>query len=153
MVVSASWLPNIYSPLMIFSPLNVLFIYFLAILHLHCCVWAFSSCLEQRLLSSCGAQASHGGGFSCCRAQALGCGPLVVAAHGLESTGSVVLVQGLSCSTASGIFLDQGLNPCLPHQQADFLLLFFNHWVTKEALPSWYNNKILILGGLAMNLV
>ena len=152
MVVSASWLPNIYSPLMIFSPLDVSFIYFLAILHLHCRVWAFSSCLEHGC-SGCGAQASHGGGFSCCRAQALGCGPLVVAAHGLESTGSVVMAQGLSCSMASGIFLDQGLNPCLPHQQADFLLLFFNHWVTREALPSWYNNKILIFWGVAMNLV
>ena len=152
MVVSASWLPNIYSPLMIFSPLDVSFIYFLAILHLHCCVWAFSSCLEHGC-SGCGAQASHGGGFSCCRAQALGCGPLVVAAHGLESTGSVVMAQGLSCSMASGIFLDQGLNPCLSHQQADFLLLFFNHWVTREALPSWYNNKILIFLGVAMNLV
>ena len=32
----------------------------------------FSSCGEQRLLSSDGAQASHWGGFSCCRAQALG---------------------------------------------------------------------------------
>ena len=152
MVVSASWLPNIYSPLMIFSPLDVSFIYFLAILHLHCCVWAFSSCLEHGC-SGCGAQASHGGGFSCCRAQALGCGPFVVAAHGLESTGSVVMAQGLSCSMASGIFLDQGLNPCLSHQQADFLLLFFNHWVTREALPSWYNNKILIFLGVAMNLV
>ena len=38
---------------------------------LHCCAWAFSSCGEQGLLSSCGAQASHCGGFSCCRVQAL----------------------------------------------------------------------------------
>ena len=32
----------------------------------------FFSFDEQQLLSSCGAQASHCGGFSCCRAQALG---------------------------------------------------------------------------------
>ena len=32
----------------------------------------FSSCSEQGLLSSWGAWASHCGGFSCCRAQALG---------------------------------------------------------------------------------
>ena len=33
--------------------------------------WAFSGCGEWGLLSSCAAQASHGGGFSCCRAQTL----------------------------------------------------------------------------------
>ena len=33
----------------------------------------FSSCSNQRLLSSCGAQVSHCGGFSCCQARALGC--------------------------------------------------------------------------------
>ena len=48
----------------------------------------------------------------------------------LLSTGSragalVVVVHGLSCSKACGIFLDQGLNPCLCHWQADFLPL--NH--------------------------
>ena len=36
----------------------------------------------------------------------------------LQSTGSVVVVHGLS-----GIFLDQGLNPCLLHWQADSLPL------------------------------
>ena len=38
---------------------------FLAALGLHCCVWAFSSCSVQELLSSRGAKASHCGGFSC----------------------------------------------------------------------------------------
>ena len=44
-------------------------------------VQAFFSCSEQGLLSSRGAQASHWGDFSCCRAKALGlagfssCGP------------------------------------------------------------------------------
>ena len=36
------------------------------------------------LLSSCGAQASHCGGFSCCRAQALDAWASVVAACGLS---------------------------------------------------------------------
>ena len=71
----------------------------LAVPGLRRCVWAFSSCGQQRLLSSCGVQASHYGGFSCCRAQALG------------RMGSVV--------AASGIFPDQGLNPCPVHRQAD----------------------------------
>ena len=30
-----------------------------------CCTHGFSSCIEQGLLSTCGAQASHCGGFSC----------------------------------------------------------------------------------------
>ena len=57
-------------------------------------------------------------------------------AHGLQSTGSVVVAHGLSCSTACGIFLDQGFNPCplhwqvdsspLCHQGSPLLLLLFN---------------------------
>ena len=43
----------------------------------------------------------------------------VVVAHGLQSTGSVVVAHRLSCSTACGIFLDQGSNPCLLHGQMD----------------------------------
>ena len=35
--------------------------------------WLFSSCSKQGPCSSCGAQASHCGGFSCCSARALGC--------------------------------------------------------------------------------
>ena len=43
---------------------KMLFIYlFLAVLGLHYCMQSFPSC---------GAWASHRGGFSCCRAQALG---------------------------------------------------------------------------------
>ena len=65
----------------------------LAMLGLHCCVWAFSSCSEWGLLSSCGTWAL------------MACGTLVAVAH------------GLSDSSACGIFLDQGLNPCpLPWQ-------------------------------------
>ena len=65
------------------------------------------------------AVASHCGGFSCCRARALGTWASVVVAHGLQSTGSVVVVHGLSCSAACGIFPDQGSNPCPLHWQAD----------------------------------
>ena len=74
----------------------------------------------------CGARASHCGGFSCCGAQALGTrasqlwhAGSVVVARGLWSAGSVVVVHGLSCSVACGIFLDQGLNLCPLHWQAD----------------------------------
>ena len=50
---------------------------------------------------------------------------------------SVVVVLGLSCSAACGIFPAQGLNPCLLHWQVNSLPLshqgspcisIFNHW-------------------------
>ena len=44
----------------------------MAVLGLHGCSWAFSSCSNWRLFSNCSAWTSHWGGFSCCRAQALG---------------------------------------------------------------------------------
>ena len=74
------------------TDLEYLLLLFLVVLGLRCC--------ERRLLSSCGAQVSHCDGFS------------------LQSTGSrgvysVVAPHRLSCPTACGIFLDQGLNPCL----------------------------------------
>jgi len=57
---------------------------------------------------------------------------LVVASVGFSSlqntcsrrVDSVVVAHGLSCSTACGIFLDQGLNPCPLHQQADSYPLY-----------------------------
>ena len=41
------------------------------------------------------------------------------AAPGPQSTGSRVVAPRLRCSEACGIFLDQGLNPCLLDEQAD----------------------------------
>ena len=69
---------------------------FLALLGLHCCMWAFSSFHKSGLLSSCDAWASHWGGFSCCRAQALGAWASVIAARGLSSWGSWALEHGVS---------------------------------------------------------
>ena len=43
----------------------------------------------------------------------------VVAAPGFQSSGPVIVVHGLSCSSACGIFQDQGLNPCLQHWWVD----------------------------------
>ena len=87
----------------------------------------FSSCGHWGLLSSCGVQASLWGGFSC-GVQALECTSFsscrTWASQTLE-TGSTVVAQGLTCSKAYGIFLDQGSNPCLFHWQADSLPL--NH--------------------------
>ena len=67
-------------------------------------------------------------GLCCCVGLSLVavCGLLIVmaslaAAPRLLSTGSVVVAHGLSCSTSCGIFLDQTLNQCLLHWQADSL--------------------------------
>ena len=94
----------------------------------------FSSCREWELLSYCGAQASHYGGFFCFGVRALGC--LGFNCHGTWSqqlwlTGSrVVMAHKLSCFVAHGILLNQGLNPCLLHWQADFLPM--NHQGSPE---------------------
>ena len=47
----------------------------------------------------------------------------LVEAPGLQSTGSVFVAHGLSCSVGCGIFLDQGSNPCPRHWQAGSLPL------------------------------
>ena len=65
------------------APFFFFFFFFIYLLlttpGLHCCSQAVSSCNQRGPLPSCGAQASHCGGFSCCRARALehrlnGCG-------------------------------------------------------------------------------
>ena len=58
-------------------------------------------------------------GFQARRLQQLWHAGSVVVARGLQSTCSVVVVQGLSCSAACGIFPDQGSNPCPLHWQVD----------------------------------
>ena len=100
-------------------------IYSLAALDLCCCMRAFSSCGEWGLLFVvvCGLivvaslVAEHG--LQACGLQQLWRTGSVVVARGLQSTGSVVVAHRLSCSTACGIFLDQGSNPSPLHQQAD----------------------------------
>ena len=44
---------------------------------------------------------------------------LLLQSVGARRAGSVVVVHGLSCSIACGIFLDQGYNPCPLHWWAD----------------------------------
>ena len=89
---------------------------FIADLSLNCCSWAFSSCGQQGLLSSCRVQASHCGYFSSFGAQDLGC------------ASSVVVACGLSCSEASGIFLnwDQVCVLCIGRE-----ILY--HWANRKS--------------------
>ena len=110
----------------LFFKINLFIYLFLAAFVFHCCMQAFSSCRERGLL------------FVTVRGllivvvslvvehwlQAHGLQQLwhtgsVVAAHGLQSAGSAVVVHRLSCSAAREIFPDQGLNPCPLHWQAD----------------------------------
>ena len=88
--------------MMIMMFLKDLFIYsFLVAKGLRYCPWAFSSCSEQGLFFTFRAQESYCDGFSCCRAQTL-----------------ELWLSG-SGTWACGIFLDQGLNQCPLHWQAD----------------------------------
>ena len=80
------------------------------------------------LCSSCSGQAFRRCSFSYCWAQALqcsGCSSWNTRIPSLRlralGQGSVVAVDGLSCPAARGIFLGQGLNPCLLHWQTDSL--------------------------------
>ena len=56
---------------------------------------------------------------------------------GVQSTGLIVMAHGLSCSTACGIFPDQGLNLCLLHWQADFLLLSHQETEAEDIKKRW----------------
>ena len=76
-----------------------LFISLLAMLGLRPLAQAFSCCGEEGLLFLCGSIF-----------------PLLLFSWPTDS-GSVVVVNRLSCSVAGGIFLDQGLNPCPLHWQ------------------------------------
>ena len=90
-----------------------LFIYLLAVLGL-CCCWLFSSFGELRLLSGCiGAWASLCSGISYSRAWALRLTGFSSGSSRVLGTDSIVVVLRLGCFVACGIFLDQGLNPCL----------------------------------------
>ena len=103
-----------------------LFIYlFFAALALCCCVHAFSSCSELRLLSSCCVWASHCSGFSYCGACALGhrfssCGPW---AYALKHVGPSWTRDG-TCV------------PCIGRQ-------ILNHWTTMEVWHFLVKNKLI----------
>ena len=81
----------------------------LVALGLCCCVPAAPGSFEQGLLSSCGMQASHCGGVPCWDLWAL------------HTWASVVVMHGLSCPKACGIFPDQGSNLCPPALAGGFL--------------------------------
>ena len=81
-----------------------------------------------RVTLHCGAQASHCGGFSGCRAQALGMWASVVVARGFSSCGLWALERRLSCCSARAQLLHgmwdlpaPGLEPMSPALAGRFL--------------------------------
>ena len=87
-------------------PLIYLFIY------LWLC-WVFVSVRGLSLVAASGGHSSSRcAGLSLLR-------PLSLRSTGSRRAGSVIVAHGPSCSTACGIFPDQGSNPCPLHWQAD----------------------------------
>ena len=82
----------------------------------------FCRCSEQGVLYGCGAQASHCSGSSRFSARRISMQASACRRAGISncsvwarSTGLIaVQAQGLSCSTACGIFLDQRIEPMSP---------------------------------------
>ena len=106
--------------------------------------------LKHELLSSCNAQASHRGGFSCCRARALGHEGSVAVAPGLNSTDSIAVVHGLGCSAVCGVSQDSGSNPRLLHWQVDSWPLGHEGSPVPQLLypfTSWWVSRLLLCPG------
>ena len=121
---------------LIYLFIYLLLLFFLAALGLHCCARGFSNCGERGLpfIAVCGLliavdslAAEHG--LQAHGLQQLWHESSAVVARGLQSAGSIVVAHRLiSCSSACGIFPDEGSNPCPLHWQADsfFFFFFFN---------------------------
>ena len=75
--------------------------------------WVFVSVRGLSLVATSGGHSSSRcAGLSLLR-------PLLLRSTGSRRVGSVIVAHGPSCSTACGIFPDQGSNPCPLHWQAD----------------------------------
>ena len=95
----------------------------------------FSSCGEWGLLSSCGARASHRGGFSCCREWALGVWASVAVALGSGAQAQELWCMGLIDLPGSGI---EHMSPAL----ADRFFTTEPQFLTKKEMPSILTTEI-----------
>ena len=86
---------------------NSLFYLFIFVCWVFVSVWGLSL-----VVASGGHSSSRCAGLSLSR-------PLLLRSTGSRHAGSVVVAHGPSCSTACGIFPDQGSSPCPLHWQAD----------------------------------
>ena len=111
----------------------ILFIHlFLAALGLRCCLRAFSRRGERKLLSSCGAQAPRGSGFSCWQSTCSGARRLQC------ECGFSGVAHGPSCPVSCAVLPDEVSDPRPLHWQADSqpldqqgspVTLSFCHWI------------------------
>ena len=110
-------------------------------------VWASSGCGKQRLLSSCGVQASHHGGFSHCRAQAPGHKGFSSCDSWAPEHCSVIVAHGSVApqNVGSSRTKDQTHVPCITGR-------ILNHQITSEVqyIPS-YKNKLVLIADRAAN--
>ena len=93
---------------------DLLFTYLLTYLFIYLWLcWVFVSVRGLSLVAA-------GGGHSSSRCTGLSPSrPLLSRSTGSRRAGSAAVAHGPSCSTACGILLDQGSNPCPLHWQAD----------------------------------
>ena len=97
-------------PVPLLCPVFLKFIYLFIYFWL---CWVFVSVRGLSLVAASGGHSSSRcAGLSLSR-------PLPLRSTGSGCAGSVVVAHGPSCSTACGIFPDQGSNPCPLHWQAD----------------------------------
>ena len=90
--------------------------FFFNFIYLFSCLWLCWIFISVRGLSLVAAS----GGHSSSRCAGLSLSrPLPLWSTGSKRAGSVIVAHGPSCSTACGIFPDQGSNPCPVHWQAD----------------------------------
>ena len=134
-----SFLPSgVWEELVPFVLLKNNLILFTAILGLCCCMQASSSCSEwgllfisvNELLIEMASLASEQG-LQVHGLQWMHCTDSVVAAHRLSRAASVAVAHRLSCSSACGIFPDQGSNPYPPRWLVDSYTLYH------QASPRW----------------
>ena len=98
-------------------------IYLWAVLGLHCCTWAFSSCGVQGLLSRL-----------------------------LIGVGSVVVAHRLNCSIACGIFQNQGLNWCPLSPAGRFLTTEPPGKPLKSLFFFWLHGMLVVQTNQGLNL-
>ena len=99
-----------------FSEMSLFYPHFFKNFYLFIYLWLCWVFVSVRGLSLVAAS----GGHSSSRCTGLSLSrPLLLRSTGSRRAGSVVVAHGLSCSTACGIFPDQGSNPCPLHWQAD----------------------------------
>ena len=81
--------------------------------------WTCVPCTGRQILNHCATRDVHGGHSSSRCVGLLLSRPLLSQSTGSRRARSVVVAHGPSCSTACGIFPDQGSNLCPLHWQAD----------------------------------